>query len=167
MKNLIIGICGLTLLFSTGCTPSSNDDDNNDDTSPGVDEFFRVDIDSYHWEENDDETIGGVLANFGSGPIYGLTATAHVDSSHFYYTVPYFYSNDTTWNLSSTPSGMAITFNTDSIYNGTSGGSLHIIRSNVGGMEVFTGTFNYTGLELLHDSPATFANGEFVIARIL
>jgi len=150
------------------CTPSDNDpNNNNEDTSPGVDEFFRVDIDSYHWEEENDETIGSILADFGSGPIYGLTATTQVDSSHFYYSIPYFYSNDTTWNLNSTPPDMALTFNTDSIYHGTSSGSLHIVRTNVGGLEVFTGTFNYVGLELFHNSPATFANGEFVIARIL
>lgn len=156
------------IVFAGSCTPPSDDDDNNDDTSPGVDEYFRVDINSYHWEENDDETIGGVLTNFGSGPNYGLTATTHVDSSHFFYSIPYFYQNDTTWDLTSPlPSGMALTFQTDSAYNGTSSGSLHIVRTNVNGMEVFTGTFNYTGLELFHDSPATFANGEFVIARIL
>jgi hypothetical protein len=149
------------------CTPAPHDNDDPEDTSPGVDEYFRVDINSYHWEEEDDETIGGILADFGSGPIYGLTATTHVDSSHFYYTVPYFYSNDTTWDLSSTHPDLALTFNTDSIYNGTLAGSLHIVRTNVGGIEVYTGTFNYTGLEIFHDSPATFANGEFVIARLL
>lgn len=56
---------------------------------------------------------------------------------------------------------------TDSIYNDVSSGSLHITRTTINSMEVFTGTFNYTGLELLHNSPATFANGDFVIARLL
>ncbi len=166
MKRKLFLIASLIVL-SGSCTPPSDDDNNNDDTSPGVDEYFRVDVNSYHWEEEDDETVGGVLSNFGSGPIYGFTATTHVDSSYFYYNVPYFFTNDTTWDLSSTPSGMAITFITDSIYNEASSGSLHIVRTNVGGMEVFTGTFNYTGLELFHDSPGVFANGEFVIARIL
>src|SRR5687768_6004812 len=137
MKTKMILIATLTVIVSSCTTPPEDDDPT--DTSPGVDEYFSVDIDSYHWEENDDETIGGVLANFGSGPAYGLTATTHVDSSHFFYSIPYFYANDTTWDLSSTPPNMAFTFQTDSVYNETTSGSLHIVRTNVGGMEVFTG----------------------------
>ncbi len=154
------------MVFAGSCTPPIDDTD-DEDTSPGVDEYFRVDIDGNHWEENDDETVGGILANFGSGPIYGFTATAHVDSSHFFYNIPYFHTNDTTWDLTSPPSNMALTFQTDSVYNDVSSGSLHIVRTQVNNMEVFTGTFNYIGLELFHDSPASFTNGEFVIARIL
>jgi hypothetical protein len=166
MKTNLFVLFALVALAS--CTDPNNNNNNNDnDTSPGVDEYFRVDINAYHWEENDDEIIGGVLANYGSGPLYNLTATASVDSSYFTLLIPYFYANDTTWNLTPPPANMALTFQTDSIYNEVSSGTLHIVRSNVGGMEVFTGTFDYTGLELLHDSPATFANGEFVIARIL
>jgi hypothetical protein len=166
MKNHSFVLC-LIIAMLASCANPDNNNNNDDDTSPGVDEFFRVDINAYHWEENDDEVMGGVLANFGSGPIYSLTATSHVDSSHFTFIIPYFYANDTTWNLTPPPANMALTFQTDSIYNEVSSGTMHIIRTNVGGMEVFTGTFNYTGLELLHDSPATFANGEFVIARLL
>lgn len=160
----------LTLLTAAlfSCMPDPTDPgDANEDTSPGVDEFFRVDIDGNHWEENDDEMIAAVLTNFGTGPKYGLTTTRSTDSSYYYYIIPYFYSNDTTWNLGTTTPGMTMTFFTDSIYNQTSSGSLHIIRTEVNSMEVFTGTFNYTGLEALNDSPANFSNGEFVIARLL
>lgn len=153
------------IVFAGSCTPPV-DDPNNDDTSPGVDEYFRVDINGNHWEEDNDERIAAVLSDFGSGPIYGLTATRQLDSSYFFYNIPYFASNDTTWNLSTIPSEMAITFMTDSIYNDVSSGTMHISRTTINSMEVFTGTFNYTGLELLHNSPATFANGEFVIARL-
>lgn len=166
--NKSIGWLILVFGFLFSCTPDPTDPGNdNTDTSPGVDEFFRVDIEGNHWEVNDDEVIGATLANFGSGPLYNFAATNQTDSSYFFYNIPYFYSNDTTWNLGSIPSNMALTFNTDSIYDDVSTGSLHIIRSNVGSMEVFTGTFNYTGHELLHNSPAVFTNGEFVIARLL
>jgi hypothetical protein len=166
MKARTFLITSLIVLVGS-CTPPSDDDNNNDDTSPGVDEYFRVDINGNHWEEDNDETIAAVLADFGSGPVYSYTATRETDSSYFFYNIPYFVSNDTTWNLSTVPSGMAITFMTDSIYNDVSSGSLHITRTTINSMEVFTGTFNYTGLELLHNSPATFANGDFVIARLL
>ncbi len=154
------------IVFAGSCTPPT-EDPNNDDNSPGVDEYFRVDINGNHWEEENDEMIAAVLSNFGSGPIYGFTATRQLDSSYFFYNIPYFASNDTTWNLSTIPSAMGLTFMTDSIYNDVTSGTLHISRTNVNSMEVFTGTFNYTGLELLHNSPASFANGEFVIARLL
>jgi len=147
------------------CTPDPGPGDQDD--SPGVDEYFHVTIDGNLWEENNDDLIGAVLGDFGSGPTYGFTATRSADSSYFLYNVPYFMSNDTTWDLSSVPTGFAFTFNTDSIYNEAPSGNLHIVRTQVQGQEVFTGTFNYTGLELLHNSPATFSSGEFVIARLL
>ena len=154
------------IVFAGSCTPPT-EDPNNDDNSPGVDEYFRVDINGNHWEEENDERIAAVLSDFGSGPIYGFTATRQLDSSYFFYNIPYFASNDTTWNLSTIPSAMGLTFMTDSIYNDVTSGTLHISRTNINSMEVFTGTFTYTGLELLHNSPASIANGEFVIARLL
>jgi len=167
MKTKLLFCTTLSLLF-WACNPAENNNTGNDDTSPGVDEYFRVDVNAQHWEVQDDETIGAVLSNFGSGPKYGMTATNTSDTTHFYYVIPYFYTNDTTWSLTTVPSGMVLTYyGTDSLYSGTNAGSLHIQRSMVGSMEVFTGTFNYTGLTIIHQTPTSFSNGEFVIARIL
>lgn len=165
-KKMMIILTGC-LLFACSPDSNNNNNNNNDDDSPGVDEYFQATIDGNLWVADDDARIGAVLSYFSSGPKYGLTANRESDTSYFFYNIPYFYANDTTWNLSPTPASMDLTFFTDSIYSETTAGTIHIVRTLQGNMEVFTGDFNYTGKVLISGSTASFANGQFVIARIL
>jgi hypothetical protein len=167
MKIQLFFLTVIMAVISSCTAPPGDNNNNNEDTSPGVDEYFKVDINGHHWELNDDEPIAAVLNDFGSGPVYGMSVTNVADTTHFFYSIPYFHSNDTTWDLSSVPPNMAFQFHTDSLYTTVSSGNLHIVRTNVNSMEVFTGTFHYVGNTVFNTSSANFNNGEFVIARIL
>ncbi len=164
----------LLLLLSAAFYACSKENDNDppgdpDDDSPGIDEYFRMHTGTELWEANSDENIGAVVTNFtNSGAKISLSATRMSDSTHCFFSVPYFYGPDTTISSLPSPDNFGLQFHyMDQVYLDYSG-TLSIQRSIVNGYRVYDGTFNMQFEETFggHDS-ITLSNGSFKVARLL
>lgn len=167
-----IRIFTLLLLLSAAfyaCSKENGPDPDNDpdDDSPGVDEFFRMQVDGQLWEVTQDGDVGAAVANFGSGPKLSLAATRMSDSSHCFMGMRYFQPSDTV--LTSTGSN-ALGFQlhySGSVYVDCAG-SLSIQRTQLSGMQVYDGTFSMLFAEGFGGNDTlTLSNGSFKIVRLI
>jgi len=159
------------LLFLTATLFACNKDDNppkdpNDD-SPGVDEYFRMQVNGTLWEVNSDNDIGAAVATFGSGTKLTVSATRSSDSTYCLMGMRYFLAQDTVF---SSGSGNTLGFQfyyTNGVYTDRAG-SLSIQRSSTGGMQVYDGNFNMLFVNGFTDTDTiSLSNGSFKVVRLI
>lgn len=161
-KILYVFLCmALAFACSTGSDP---DEDPNDDDSPGVDEYFRMSLDGTLWEVEADSMCAAVLADYGTGPVIGLSATRISDTSYITYNIPYFHGQDTTFII---PPAISLAFFGNGGAYVTNSGTFYISRSVTGSLEVYEGSFTLECEDAFSNTPLQITNGSFRLARLL
>lgn len=163
MKKILFLFLFTSLAFACSTDTGPDEDPNNDD-SPGVDEYFRMSLDGDLWEVEADSMCAAVLADFGTGPIIGLSATRISDSSYITYNIPYFHGQDTTFIIP--PAISLVFFGHGGAYIANSG-TFYISRSVTGSLEVYEGSFTLEYENPFSGTILQVTDGSFRLARLL
>jgi hypothetical protein len=158
-KLIYLGI--LTALFSiTAC--NNNDDDNND---PNVlDGSFHAVIDGQNWDAQPDNT-GAVVSDFGSGPVLAITGSNETDTTHFFFSIPYFYGNDTV--ITEPTDDTVLRFQGNGVWDANSA-TLNVSKTLEDGIETYSGTFNGNFVQFFDSTDVrVVTGGTFTVKRLL
>lgn len=157
-KLIYLGI--FTAIISiTAC--HNNDDDNND---PNIlNGSFHAVIDGVAWDAQADN-VGAVVADYGSGPVLAITGTNSTDTTHFFFSVPYFYGTDTTFVEPS--DNTVLRFQGSNVWDANSA-TLTISKSTQDGIETYSGTFNGTFPAIMDSTNVRVVTGGTFTAKRL
>ena len=157
-KLIYLGI--LTALFSiTAC--NNSDDDNDPNILNGS---FHAIIDGTVWDAQPDNT-GAVVADFGSGPLLSINGSNQTDTTHFFFSIPYFYGSDTV--ITEPTDDTVLRFQGSSVWDANSA-TLNVTKTIKDGIETYTGTFNGNFVEFLDSTNVrVITGGTFTVKRLI
>ena len=165
MKKICAYVSIIAGIF-TLCCCGREDDDNTGNNSNNLTGSCQAVIDGSNWQADSSKVLV-VIANYGTGPLIGVTAVRSTDSSFFSFLVPYFYGNDT---VIVTPAavGSELRFTYNNIWIADPGpGNISISRSVTNGVETYTGTFSGNFTAPIGGSVKVITNGVFNAKRLL
>ncbi len=164
-KLIYLGI--FTAIISiTAC--HNNDDDNND---PNIlNGSFHAVIDGVAWDAEADN-VGAVVIVSGGVTTLSISSSSAADTSHFFFTFPYFTNTDT---VIANPfaSGTVLRFQDYKVGGGVfdaNTGTLNVSKSIQDGIETYTGTFNgnFRGVPFDTLNIKVITGGTFTAKRLI
>lgn len=142
----------------------SNDDDDDGNNTPDLSGVCSAVIDGNNWSADADR-VTVVISDFGSGPLISVNAMRVADTSYFTFTLPYFYGTDTVYT-EPTPGTPELRFTQGDIWLGDTA-TLSISRSNVDGIQTYTGTFSGDFETVIGGNVIVVSGGIFTAKRLL
>jgi hypothetical protein len=152
----------LLVLLSVFSSCRNDDDDGNN--TPDLSGVCSALIDGNNWSANTDR-VTVVISDFGSGPLISVNAMRVSDTSYFTFTLPYFYGADTVYT-EPTPGTPELRFTQGDIWLGDTA-TLSINRSNVEGIETYSGTFSGDFEAVIGGDVIVVSGGTFTAKRLL
>lgn len=164
-KLIYLSIFSAVISF-TSCRPDTDDDNNNDDLLNGS---FHAVIDGNIWHA-DDDAVGFVVGDYGSGPMISITGTKAADTAHFFFLMPYFYGNDTV--ITEPSDHTDLRFQDSGVIGGglwlETSGTLDVSRTTQDGIETLTGTFTGTFTDPFDSTDVkVITGGTFTAKRLI